>query len=58
MGAAWLFALIAPLVLLYFLKLRRPHAEISSLVLWRRVLDDDRVNAPFQRFKRTLLPCA
>ncbi len=52
---AWLFALVAPLVLLYFLKLRRPSINVSSLVLWRRVLDDHRVNAPFQRFRRSLL---
>lgn len=51
----WLLALLAPLVLLYFLKLKRPRAEIPSLVLWRQVLQDHRVNSPFQRFKRHLL---
>lgn len=55
LSAAWFFALLVPLVLLYFLKLRRPRTPVSSLFLWRRVLDDDRVNAPFQRFKRSLL---
>jgi hypothetical protein len=29
--------------------------EVPSLVLWRRVLEDHRVNSPFQRFKRNLL---
>ncbi len=52
---AWLFSLLVPLVLFYFLKLRRPRRLVSSLVLWRQVLDDNRVNSPFQRFKRNLL---
>src|SRR5262245_51190335 len=51
----WLLALLPPLVLFYFLKLKRPRAEIPSLVLWRQVLQDQRVNSPFQRFKRNLL---
>ena len=51
----WLLALLVPLVLFYFLKLKRPRAEIPSLVLWRQVLQDRRVNSPFQRFKRNLL---
>ena len=51
----WLLTLLAPLVLFYFLKLKRPRAEIPSLVLWRQVLQDHRVNSPFQRFKRNLL---
>jgi von Willebrand factor type A domain/Aerotolerance regulator N-terminal len=51
----WLVSLLAPLVLFYFLKLKRPRAEIPSLALWRQVLQDQRVNSPFQRFKRNLL---
>src|SRR5882757_8244893 len=51
----WLASLLVPLVLFYFLKLKRPRAEIPSLVLWRQVLQDQRVNSPFQRFKRNLL---
>lgn len=54
-SAAWLFLLALPLIALYFLKLKRPQVTVPSLVLWRRVLDDQRVNAPFQRFKRNLL---
>ena len=54
-SAAWLFLLALPLVALYFLKLKRPRVTVPSLVLWRRVLDDQRVNSPFQRFKRNLL---
>ena len=51
----WLLTLLVPLVLFYFLKLKRPRAEIPSLVLWRQVLQDQRVNSPFQKFKRNLL---
>lgn len=52
---AWLFALLVPLIVLYFLKLRRPRVEIPSLALWRQVINDQRVNSPFQKFKRNLL---
>lgn len=55
LASAWLFALLVPLVVFYFLKLKRPRVEIPSLVLWRQVLSDQRVNSPFQRFKRNLL---
>ena len=51
----WLASLLAPLVLFYFLKLKRPRAEVPSLFLWRQVLQDQRVNSPFQKFKRNLL---
>jgi hypothetical protein len=53
--SAWLFALLAPLIAFYFLKLKRPRVDIPSLVLWRQVLNDQRVNSPFQRFKRNIL---
>lgn len=52
---AWLAFLTVPLVLFYFLKLKRPRLTITSLVLWQQVLNDRRVNSPFQRFKRNLL---
>ena len=55
LGNAWLFSLLMPLVLFYFLKLRRGRLEVPSLVLWRQVLRDNRVNSPFQRFKRNVL---
>ncbi len=55
LSSAWLFALLVPLVVLYFLKLRRPRQMVPSLVLWRQVLNDQRVNSPFQRFKRNFL---
>jgi Ca-activated chloride channel family protein len=52
---AWLFLLLVPLITFYFLKLKRPRLEIPSLALWRSVLNDQRVNSPFQKFKRNIL---
>jgi hypothetical protein len=52
---AHLFWLLVPLIIFYFLKLKRPRLEIPSLALWRSVLNDQRVNSPFQRFKRNIL---
>lgn len=52
---SWLFLLLIPLILFYFLKLKRPQQRVASLVLWQQVLDDQRVNSPFQRFKRNIL---
>src|SRR5687767_8311167 len=55
LSSAWLFLLTVPIVIFYFLKLKRPRQVIPSLVLWRQVISDQRVNSPFQRFKRNLL---
>lgn len=52
---ALLFLLLIPLIIFYFLKLKRPRVEIPSLALWRQVINDQRVNSPFQKFKRNLL---
>ena len=52
---AWLFLLAVPVVVFYFLKLKRPRVEVPSLALWGQVIQDRRVNSPFQRFKRNLL---
>ena len=54
-AASWFFFLIIPLVIFYFLKLRRQRMEIPSLLLWQQVLEDSRVNSPFQRFKKNIL---
>ncbi len=55
LNLAWLAALFAPLILLYFLKLKRPRMDVPSLALWRQVINDQRVNSPFQKFKRNIL---
>ncbi|MCG8584845.1 MAG: BatA and WFA domain-containing protein, partial [Pirellulales bacterium] len=52
---AWLFLLAVPIIVFYFLKLKRPRVAVPSLVLWGQVIQDRRVNSPFQRFKRNLL---
>ena len=55
LSSAWLALLLIPLIVFYFLKLKRPRHTIPSLVLWRQVLADQRVNSPFQKFKRNIL---
>lgn len=55
LSGAWFFLALIPLVVLYFLKLKRPRMEISSLALWQSVVNDQRVNSPFQKFRRNLL---
>lgn len=54
LGAAF-FATLVPLVILYFLKLKRPRMEVPSLALWQSVVNDQRVNSPFQKFRRNIL---
>ena len=51
----WLLALLLPLIIFYFLKLKRQRVKVPSLFLWEQVLKDQRVNSPFQRFKRHIL---
>jgi Ca-activated chloride channel homolog len=52
---AWLFLALIPLIIFYFLKLKRPRLEVASLALWQQVISDQRVNSPFQKFKRNML---
>ncbi len=52
---ALLLLLTIPVILVYFLKLKRTQKEIPSLLLWQQVIADQRVNSPFQRFRKNLL---
>ena len=54
-GALWFLALIPPVVLLYFLRLRRKDLRISSTMLWTAMVDDLQANVPFQRLRKNLL---
>ena len=47
-----LFGLSLPLVLLYFLKVRRRERRVSSLLLWQTALRDREASAFFQRLQR------
>ena len=54
--AAGLALLTVPaIVLLYFLKIRRPEVRVSSLMFWRRFVADRQANAPWQRLRPGLL---
>jgi uncharacterized membrane protein len=46
------FALSLPLVLLYFLKVRRRERRVSSLLLWEAILRDREASTFFQRLQR------
>ncbi len=49
-------ALAVPvIVLLYFLKVKRPEVRVATLVLWRRHLADRQANAPWQRLRWSAL---
>ena len=48
-------AVLPPLLLLWFLKLRRLRTPVSSQRLWREAIEDMRANAPFQRLRWRLL---
>src|SRR5947208_4112627 len=47
-----IFGLTLPLVLLYFLKVRRRERRVSSLLLWEAILRDREASTFFQRLQR------
>jgi len=50
-----LLGLAAPLLALYFLKLRRQRVEVPSVLLWQEFIKSEQLATPFQRFRRNLL---
>jgi hypothetical protein len=56
-NAQWGIALAVPvgILLLYFLKLRRRPVEVPSTFLWRKSIEDLRVNSLWQRLRQNLL---
>jgi hypothetical protein len=54
-AALWLLATIPPLAAMYFLKVRRQRVQVPTLMLWGRVVRNQREARPFDRFRRHLL---
>jgi Ca-activated chloride channel family protein len=46
---------VPAIVLLYFLKVRRPEIRVATLMFWRRHLADRQANAPWQRLRPSTL---
>ncbi len=54
-SAFWWLSIIPLVILLYFLKLKREEYTFPSTMLWQKVIEDMRVNSPFQKLKNNLL---
>lgn len=54
-SAFYLLAFIPIVVLLHFLKLRRQHHVVPSVMLWLEAIEDMKANVPFQRLRHSLL---
>lgn len=54
-AALWLLATIPPLAAMYFLKVRRKRVQVPTLLLWGRVVRNQREARPFDKFRRHLL---
>ena len=54
-SAFYLLAFIPIVVLLHFLKLRRQHYIVPSVMLWLEAIEDMKANVPFQRLRHSLL---
>ena len=54
-GALWWLWLSAPIIILYLLKLKRTRHVVSSVLLWRRAIQEMEANVPFRKLRRNLL---
>jgi len=54
-GALWWLLLAAPIIILYLLKLKRTRQVVSSILLWRRAIQEMQANVPFRKLRRNLL---
>ena len=57
LAPGWLLlsVLALPILILHMLRLRHREVQVSSTLLWQRLLDDRQANASWQRLKRNLL---
>ncbi|HKF53943.1 MAG TPA: BatA domain-containing protein, partial [Blastocatellia bacterium] len=54
-GALWWLWLGVPIIVLYLLKLKRSRHVVSSVLLWRRAIQEMEANVPFRKLRRNLL---